>query len=360
MRHGLTVKTHFFQRYHSKENVHTANALLLLARVYHYDPRAFFAFVESELIGEQVDLDVSFELQTRLTDSVPDAVIGQPSFKIVVETKIGSDFHRKQIDGHLKAFGSEETRLLLTLDTSALSSEDTAMVQEAVENANNLRIPTGSSTPIAHVHLRFQDLIEKLEPYIDERDSSMVAMFEDYKQYCFDSDLIENTHQFMRAINVSTTLEECRQFDLYYHNTTSPYRGQAYIGLYKSKEIHAVGKIVKTLVVTINEQGKLVYHTEDLASTDEVARIHGAMEAAKVARGWDGWSAPHAFYLVDRFVDTSFVKTSPYGIQRTKLFDVYRMKASLPGGRFVSPPSTEELAIFLNGKKWEDFEDEIL
>lgn len=355
------MRTHFFQRYQSKENVDTANALLLLTRVYHYDPRAFFAFVESELIGEQVDLDVSFELQTRLTDSVPDAVIGQPSFKIVVETKIGSDFHRKQIDGHLKAFGSEETRLLLTLDTRALSSEDTAMVQEAVENANNLRIPTGSSTPIAHVHLRFQDLIEKLEPYIDERDSSMVAMFEDYKQYCLDSNLIENTHQFMRAINVGTTYEECRKFNLYYHETARALRGQAYLGLYKLKEIHAVGRIVKTLVVTINEQGKLVYHTEDLASADEEARIYGAIDAAKRARGWDGWhGAPYAFYLVDEFVDTSFVKTTPYGVQRTKMFNVYEMKTAVDGREFVLPPSSRELADFLDAKRWEDFEDEIL
>lgn len=356
MRHGLTVKTHFFQRYHSKENVHTANALLLLARVYHYDPSSLFAFLESELLDDEVDLDVSFELQRRLADSVPDAVIGQPSFKIVVETKAGSPFNRKQIEGHLKAFGSEQTCLLLTLDKKKLSARDFNMVQKAVEEANRQRTSEGAFAPIAHVHLQFRDLFEKLEPYIDQRDPGLVSMFEDYKQYCFDSDLIENTHQFMRAINVSTTFEECRQFDLYYHNTTSPYRGQAYIGLYKSKEIHAVGRIVKTLVVTINEQGKLVYQTEDLASADEEARIYGAMEAAKVARGWDGWSVPHAFYLVDRFVDTSFVKTSPYGIQRTKLFDVYRMKASLPGGRFVSPPSTEELANFLDGKKWEDFE----
>lgn len=62
-----------------------------------------------------------------------------------------------------------------------LSPDDADIVQDAVKNANNLRIPTGSFTPIAHVHLRFQDLIEKLESYIDERDFSMVAMFEDFE-----------------------------------------------------------------------------------------------------------------------------------------------------------------------------------
>jgi len=40
------MKTHFFQRYHSKENVDTANAMLLLNRLYSYSSDMFFSLFE--------------------------------------------------------------------------------------------------------------------------------------------------------------------------------------------------------------------------------------------------------------------------------------------------------------------------
>ena len=88
------MKIHYFQRYHEKENVATANTMLLLSRVYAYSPNKFFRLLKSELLDPDCILDsfepeMTFELQAKSEASIPDAVISQNSFKIVVETKRG-------------------------------------------------------------------------------------------------------------------------------------------------------------------------------------------------------------------------------------------------------------------------------
>lgn len=48
------METHYFQRYHSKENVDTANAMLLLSRLYLNSPKSFFSFLNN--LVEDIEL----------------------------------------------------------------------------------------------------------------------------------------------------------------------------------------------------------------------------------------------------------------------------------------------------------------
>lgn len=49
------MKIHYFQRYHEKENVATANTMLLLPRLYSYFSDKSFVEFKS---GVEVDLDL--------------------------------------------------------------------------------------------------------------------------------------------------------------------------------------------------------------------------------------------------------------------------------------------------------------
>lgn len=80
------MKIHYFQRYHDKENVATANTMLLLSRLYQYSTGKFFKFLKSEFFPDSFEPELT--LQDKSIDSVPDATITQESFKIVVETEI--------------------------------------------------------------------------------------------------------------------------------------------------------------------------------------------------------------------------------------------------------------------------------
>ena len=77
------MKIHYFQRYHSKENVATANTMLLLSRLYSYSSDKFFRVLKSECFQDSFDPEITFDLQSKSKESVPDATITQEGFKIV-------------------------------------------------------------------------------------------------------------------------------------------------------------------------------------------------------------------------------------------------------------------------------------
>lgn len=91
------MKLHYFQRYHTKENVATANTMLLLSRLYYYSTTKFFQFLKSEYFLDAFEPEIVFRLQEKNLDSVPDATITQESFKIVIETKLSDWFYEEQL-----------------------------------------------------------------------------------------------------------------------------------------------------------------------------------------------------------------------------------------------------------------------
>lgn len=93
------MKVHYFQRYHSKENVATANTMLLLSRLYYYSTDKFYNFLKSEYFDSSFEPELEFNIQAKGKNSVPDAIITQAGFQIVVETKITDWFYSNQLAG---------------------------------------------------------------------------------------------------------------------------------------------------------------------------------------------------------------------------------------------------------------------
>lgn len=59
------MKIHYFQRYHEKENVATANTMLLLSRLYQYSSDKFFRFLKSEFFSDAFEPEIVFNLQEK-------------------------------------------------------------------------------------------------------------------------------------------------------------------------------------------------------------------------------------------------------------------------------------------------------
>lgn len=64
------MRIHYFQRYHQKENVATANTLLLLSRIYTYSADKFFRFLKSEYFMDSFDPEIVFTLQEKSVESI--------------------------------------------------------------------------------------------------------------------------------------------------------------------------------------------------------------------------------------------------------------------------------------------------
>lgn len=117
------MKIHYFQRNHEKENVATANTMLLLSRLYQYSSDKFFRFLKSEFFSDAFEPEIVFNLQEKSVESIPDATITQESFKIVVETKMSDWFYTDQLLRHLKSFGDEKYKVMITLAPELMNPE---------------------------------------------------------------------------------------------------------------------------------------------------------------------------------------------------------------------------------------------
>lgn len=339
------MKVHYFQRYHQKENVATANTMLLLSRFYSSNPDAFYAFIKSVLFEDRFEPFLQIDLQKGNGTSIPDAIISQASFKIVVETKIDDWFHEDQLENHLKSFGNERNRVLLSIAREPMAenkkrSFDSLLKTYAMET---------HSEEIIHCNLTFLQLIEQMKEYIDDNDFMMQNIVEDYRDFCWHDGLLPdlNYKNYMRMQLASTTLEYNIANNVYYDDVNRGFSKHTYLGLYKEKSVRAIGKICARILAVEDENGTLQFDCEEGEITEE--RKTAILEAIKDAEryGYDLHHYKHRYFFVEKFYETDFKKISPRGSMGTRFFNLVNVLG------VEKLPDTKEIAELLKSKTWE-------
>lgn len=343
------MKIHFFQRYHSKENVDTANTMLMLSRLYTYSADKFFLMLKDLILCEKDSPELSFELQPAGKSSVPDAMFFQKSFKVVVETKLYNQFNQKQLENHLEKFGSEEVKVLLTIDPKPMDSNLKDKFEQYLEKYNG-NLSKHKLKPIKHVNLTFEQLVNAMEDIVDERDIEIAAILDDYRSYCFDEGLIPSDYKWMRAVTVGETYEDNMKYGFYYDPSENGYSDHGYIGLYTNKAIRAIGKLKKTVLASYIDERWIIQAEKGASVTeDEIERIKDAINHGEEDHGYNLKTREHRYFIVDKFYQTDFKKTSKYGLMRSKFFNLGEML------KYNQMPETEQIAKDLNGRTWEEF-----
>lgn len=334
------MKIHYFQRYHSKENVDTGNALLLLSRLYHYSADKFFALLKSMALDSSIEPEIEFRLQEVGEASVPDGTITQNSFKIAIETKLDNNFRLQQLENHLKCFSNETSKVLLTLDPLPMKKDTFENFTGILEKYNR-----ENHCLIMHRNITFQGLIQEIRNVLASQDYEFLEILADYEEYCFTQGLIIDDWKWLRALTAGTTFGINMKLKLYYDGADRGFSRHAYIGLYRDKAVRAIGKVINTAVVSLID-GKLVVE-EGEATEDQLERVKMAIDDA-VRYGWDN-SLHQRYFFVDNFFPTVFKKTTPNPIMRSKYFDLTKYIAG--DGKL---PETVNIAEMLDGRAWED------
>ena len=342
------MQIHYFQRYYAKENVETANTMLMLSRLYQYNADKFFSMLKLLILGEDENPEITFDLQVIGDQSVPDAVISQKSFKIVVETKLHNQFDKKQLMNHLSQFGAENMKVLMTLDPRPMNDKLKDELEHDLKqynNENRIRLVS----PIKHVNLTFEQLVEAMEESIDERDTEIAAILDDFRKYCFEEKLIPDGYKYMRAVVAGTTFDDNMELNLFYDQESRKSSDHGYIGLYKNKSVRAIGKLKKT-IIAVETDGKMSYKAEkgEDPTQEEIDRINEAVRRAD-GYGYNLHTVSHRYFMVDKFYPIDFRKSSKNPIQKSKFFNLAEMF------HYKTIPETAKIASDLNGRSWEEF-----
>lgn len=333
------MKIHYFQRYHSKENVDTANTMLLLSRLYSYSPDKFFIFLKEYILPQNIEPQLTFKLQEKSLNSVPDATISQPSFKIVVETKLHGQFSVKQLLNHLGSFKNEDYKILVSLNPEQMKATIKADFEKELKNYNNK-----NNTAIYHRNLTFETIIESLRNVVAEQDYEMLDVLNDYEEYCIEANLIPNSWQRMRVQLAGTTINFNKNQNLYYDSIDRGFSGHEYLGLYNNKSVRAIGKITD-IIVAEKKNNQLEFTIEKGELTEEMKKkINDA-----IIDGLNyGYMLEHnRYFFVDKFYDTDFKKVTPYAPRGSRMFDLTEVL------EIDTLPETQQIADLLKKATWE-------
>jgi len=335
------MKIHYFQRYHKGEDVATANAMLLLSRLYSYSSDLFFQFLKEQFFCDMdFEPEISFDLQVKNKDSVPDAIISQPSFKIVIETKLFDWFKTDQLIRHLNSFGNEEYKVLITLAPELLGEKKKLEIDAEIKQYN-----AAHKTSILHINTTFELLAKFIQETISDRDYEMQAVLEDYLDYCYNDKLIivPDAWKKLRMQLAGATLDFNLKENVYYDSVDRGFSPHDYLGLYKQKSVRAIGKI-DAIITAVVKEGELHYQAEVGELTEErKEKINLAIEDGK---NYQYTLDNHRYFFVEKFYETDFRKVSPRPPMGTRVFDLAEVL------QLSEMPDTETLAELLRTKTW--------
>lgn len=334
------MKIHYFQRYHEKENVATANTMLLLSRLYSYSSDKFFRFLKSEFFSDSFEPEIVFNLQEKSIESIPDATITQESFKIVVETKMSDWFYSDQLLRHLKSFRDEKYKVMITLAPEMMNPEKKKEFDEHLKEYNATQ-----THPVMHVNTIFERLVEAIQDVIDDKDYEMQEVLDDYLNYCYKDKLIivSDSWKRMRVQLAGTTFNFNVKENLYYDNIDRGFSAHDYLGLYKEKSVRAIGKITAIITAVTTETG-VEYKAELGSLSDE--RQQQIARAIEDAKNYGYVLDANRYFFVDNFYETDFRKITPRAPMGSRIFDLTQILET------EQLPETQEIAEKLAMKTW--------
>lgn len=336
------MKIHYFQRYHEKENMATANTMLLLSRLYAYSSDKFYRLLKSEYFSDSFNPEITFRLQEKSVGSIPDATITQESFKIVVETKMSDWFHEDQLLRHLYSFSDEKYKVLITLAPELMEEIKKNTFEEKLKEYNK-----SQRYPIIHINTTFENMSNAISDILDDRDYDMQDILADYLDYCYTDGLIPvaDGWKYMRMQLAGTTLDFNIKSNVYYDKAERGFRAHDTLGLYKNKSVRAIGKVIARITAVETEKG-MQYTSEFGELTDEHKEIIQRAIEDGDSHGYDLRSIEHRYFFVEKFYETDFKKVSSRAPMGTRIFDLTQVLGT------EKIPEAKELAYQLKNKVW--------
>ncbi len=303
-------KIHYFQRYSSPENTVTNNTLQLLSRIYSYST-AQAAKLLTEITEEPIEIGIEISQQPRSDLSVPDGLVVQRSFKLVIEAKVESPVVQDQLMRHAAQFTNESQKILLLLTKQELSEQEQSKIRSQIEN----RYPD-----VIFKAVTFQSVCKAIQGLFKEHEYEINEIVDDYVEYCNDTGLFDQSSHLMRIVPCGKSLNINTRYGVYFHPSDRGYTRHSFVGIYANKSVQAMWEIDAVFDVELAEGqlSKTLVQGEDTDRYDE--NIISIIDAAKRECGYEVASGHRFFCGMPHHTD--FKKVSPGGIQGARFVNL--------------------------------------
>ena len=290
-------KIHYFQRYSSPENVVTNNTLHLLERIYSYSPEKASQLL-AELTGEPIEIGVEITQQNRALQAIPDGQIRQRSFKILIEAKLDSSPDIGQLRRHSETFSNEDQKILLLLTKKPLE-----------ESHVSSRLERG----VIFKSITYEDICKAIKELFSEYEYEMRALADDYVEYCNDTDLFDQSKEWMRMVPCGSSFDLNKKYGIYFQPSDRGYSPHRFIGIYRNKAVLTIWEIDSIFDIEYKDK-KLKKKLVGGRNTDEYDnKLVEIIRDSKNILGWKIESGRRFFCGVPR--ETEYIKSSFGGMR---------------------------------------------
>ena len=336
---------HFFSRYSSQENFATNNTMLLLSRINLIDKLFFEQLLNALTDSSDLFIGPSFSQQNGTGGKgIPDGIIEQQSFKLVLETKLfDTNFWGKE--DYVTHFNNEQVRVLLTLSRNGVNEKRR---QEFIEKLNLYDADVKAPGKTIYADLTFYSLIETIRKVIIETNTrhklDLEEFIDDYEGYISDAGLLDDANVRMHVAAINSSESDNVDYKLYYNQTHRNERSHRFVGLYRNKEIKYIGETKCIVIPRQNAEGVVQFETLKGVLTQEMKT---RLQLFFDEQGW-GDKGEVKFHMFDELYETHFKKASSYGIMGPRHF---YLKEHIDD--FPTNFDAKWLAAKLDGLYWE-------
>lgn len=289
----------------------------------------------TDVTGEPVEIGIEISQQEKAKKSVPDGTIIQRSFRILIESKIDSEFDEKQLLRHAEGFEGESQQILLLLTKQHIDAKDKHRISKTIGN----KYPN-----VVFCNSTFETICTALRGLFAIHESDMQALSDDYIDYCSDAGMVDQSRFLMRIVPCGKSFDINREYGVYFDPSDRGYRRHDYVGIYKDKAVRVLWKIESVFDVDY-EGGRLdktlIQGCDTDKYDDKLVTVIGDAEVQcgyKIAKG-------HRFFCGIP-IETNYIKTSFGGLYGRRFVN---LKEKI--GDFSDDAS--EVAEKLKGKHWQ-------
>lgn len=255
---------------------------------------------QSDMDGLVLTVGPTFNQQQVFSNSIPDAVIHQQPFLIMVEVKPGNKWDRAQIKRHIKSAKSHEEKNTVLLLLS--KAHDPNFDQKLIEHSTKSNVQL--------LHTTFEILIDLIDSdaVVAAHETDLRDVVDDFKELLWEEGLLDDPYE-MFAFGCSKTLNWNLENKIYYDKLSRPNKANVLTGFYSNREIHAIGKVSCTAIGSPSK-GWTIESKHESKTDKEVKDLLGK-RVKPHARNFS--AEPLRWYVYDKIYKTSFKKSTPYG-----------------------------------------------
>ena len=331
-----------FTDYRSGENSLTNYCGLIFKMLYEENPKSFEEVLGALLpSGTNLTVGLNFLQQTKQRKSIPDLAITQRSFTIFFETKLSNWFYEKQTYEHIKGFQQETQDKILFLLSNFETDEPETQFAEEIKRA-------WEEDRVILKPISFEELLKQLKSV--RSSESFKKIINEFEIYLDTKNVLPRWKYLLDVVNCAGSFQEIEANIYICPDTGGSYshRRAKYLAPYTNKRVTKIFE-VRAVVSIQQELGEGNVKWNNSGEPEQVL-IEEAREAIRrfEFRINENKTLPLQVFLLTNGEPTCFEKTSPGGMFGSKK---YFWNIAL------DCQNSQELAKFLDGKSWNDFQN---